>query len=151
MKLLGRNYRITDIQCALGISQLRKLDLFVQQRKRLSETYNKYLSELEFLDIPTTKDYVKHAWHLYTILIKGLDRDDIFTKLRKVNIGVNVHYIPIYHFTYYKENFNFNPNDFPVTEDVFKRIISLPLFPMMISEQQNYVIDSLSKLNNKNS
>jgi len=147
MKILGRNYRITDIQCALGISQLRKLDLFVQERKRLSQIYTKYLSELGFVDTPITKDYVKHAWHLYTILINGLDRDDIFTKLRKMNIGVNVHYIPIYHFSYYKENFNFNPKDFPVTEEVFKRIISLPLFPKMSSEQQNYVIDSLSKLN----
>ncbi|KYC54024.1 MAG: UDP-4-amino-4-deoxy-L-arabinose--oxoglutarate aminotransferase [Candidatus Methanofastidiosum methylothiophilum] len=146
MKLLGRNYRITDLQCALGLSQLKKLNLFVREKKRLSETYNKYLSELEFIDIPTNKAYVKHAWHLYTILINDMDRDDIFIKLRKMNIGVNVHYIPIYHFTYYKENFNFKPKNYPVTEEVFHKIISLPLFPTMSSEQQNYVIDNLSKL-----
>ena len=125
---IGRNYRITDIQCALGLSQLRKLDSFVKERKRLSDIYTKYLAELDFIDTPITKDYVKHAWHLYTILINDFDRDEIFTNLRKMNIGVNVHYIPIYHFSYYKENFNFNPKKFPVTEEVFKRIMSLPLF-----------------------
>jgi len=146
MTMLGRNYRITDIQCALGISQLKKLDYFVKERKRMSEIYTKYLSELEFIDTPITKDYVKHAWHLYTILINGLDRDNIFAKLRKMNIGVNVHYIPIYKFTYYKENFNFNPKKFPVTEDIFKKIISLPIFPKMNLEQQTYVVDKLYKL-----
>lgn len=149
MKALGRNYRITDIQCALGLSQLRKLDSFVKERKRLSDIYTKYLAELDFIDTPITKDYVKHAWHLYTILINDFDRDEIFTNLRKMNIGVNVHYIPIYHFSYYKENFNFNPKKFPVTEEVFKRIMSLPLFPKMKEEEQNYVIDSLNKFKNK--
>lgn len=132
MKLLGRNYRITDFQCALGISQLKKLDSFIKRRKEIVKIYNDEFEDIDEITTPFVKRDVKSAWHLYTILLdKKINRDKFFNLMRAKNIGVNVHYIPIYKFSYYKENFIFNESDFPVTEDVFSRIITLPLFQGM--------------------
>ncbi|MCL7413900.1 MAG: DegT/DnrJ/EryC1/StrS family aminotransferase, partial [ANME-2 cluster archaeon] len=133
MKYLGRNYRITDFQSALGISQLKKLDMFIDKRNELASRYNELLACVDYVSLPVIRTGVKHAWHLYTILLdESIDMDDFFKYMRNANIGVNVHYIPIYRHSYYVKNFDFNKNDYPVTENVFKRIITLPLFPKMI-------------------
>jgi len=145
MKLLGRNYRITDFQCALGISQLKKLDKFIERRQTLAKKYNDALKDIKEITIPYVKENVKHVWHLYTILLNGIDRDKFFEYMRNNNIGVNVHYIPVYHFSYYKKYFNFNPNDFPVTEEVFNKIVTLPLFPKMEDEEITYVINTVKE------
>jgi len=146
MKYLGRNYRITDFQAALGISQLKKLDGFIKKRGELASKYNELLGDVDLIKLPVVKGDVKHAWHLYTILLDDLiDRDEFFKYMRSANIGVNVHYIPVYRHSYYMENFNFDKNDFPVTEDVFKRIITLPLSPRMSEEEIEYVVDSALK------
>lgn len=145
MKYLGRNYRITDFQAALGISQLQKLNMFIDKRNELALMYNELLGEIDAITLPVTKDNVRHAWHLYTILLdESINRDEFFKYMRNVNIGVNLHYIPVYRHSYYVKNFGFNPEEFPVTEDVFKRIITLPLFPRMSEQQVNYVVTSLS-------
>ena len=84
------------------------------------------------------------AWHLFPVLLpKGADRDAVFQKMRKANIGVNVHYIPVYRHSYYWNNYPVNPDDFPVTEDVFSRILTLPLFPRMTEEDVNVVVETL--------
>ncbi|MFB6088402.1 MAG: UDP-4-amino-4,6-dideoxy-N-acetyl-beta-L-altrosamine transaminase, partial [Candidatus Aenigmatarchaeota archaeon] len=134
MKYLGRNYRITDMQCALGISQLKKLDGFIQRRQEIVEIYNDTFEDVVGIILPSVKPNVKHVWHLYTILLEGVERDALFDKMRKEDIGVNVHYIPVYHFSYYQKLFDINPKTFPSTEDVFSRIITLPLFPKMRNE-----------------
>jgi UDP-4-amino-4,6-dideoxy-N-acetyl-beta-L-altrosamine transaminase len=140
MKDLGRNYRITDIQCSLGASQIKKMDDFIKRRQEISKKYNEEFSKIDWIKTPDTKYNVKHAWHLYTVLLKGVDRNNFFEYMKKNNIGVNVHYIPSYKFTYYKRNFNISPEEFPVTEDVFNRIITLPLYPKMTNEQVERVI-----------
>lgn len=143
MKMLGKNYRMTDFQCAIGISQLRKLDSFIKIKSKLSEFYDEELSKIVGIEIPEVKPHVKHAWHLYTVLLGGgIDRDAFFRKMRTMNIGVNVHYIPIYNFTYYKQ-FNINKNDFPITEDVYRRIITLPLHAKMTKEDAKDVIEAV--------
>lgn len=144
MKVLGRNYRITDFQCALGISQLKKLDSFIKRRSELATLYNESFSDLNYVKTPKTKPYVKNAWHIYTLLLeRGVDRDEFFRYMREKNIGVNVHYIPVYRHSYYAKNFNFSPEDYPVTEDVFNRIITLPLYPKLLDEEVAQVIDAV--------
>lgn len=140
MKTLGRNYRLTDIQCALGISQLKKLDYYIEMRNKLVIFYSNKLKDLEFLDTPVVKPHIKHAWHIYTLLLdERVKRDKFFQYMKKNNIGVNVHYIPIYRFTYYINRFNFKIEDFPVTEEVFKRIITLPIHPKLTQNQLEYI------------
>lgn len=141
---LGRNYRMTDIQAALGISQLKKISSFIAKRNELANQYNELLETLPFLEIPSKTDDVVHGWHLYTILLKNVDRNRFFTYMKKNNIGVNVHYIPIYLLNYYQKKISFKRSDYPVTEDVFKRIITLPLYPAL-KEQDIHSIVNLIK------
>ena len=94
MVTLGRNYRITDIQAALGTSQVKKIDTFVQKRTRLSRLYQELLQDIPQIEVPMTREDVTHAWHIYTILLSGVKRDAVFSFLKSHNIGVNLHYIP---------------------------------------------------------
>lgn len=145
MKYLGRNYRITDFQAAIGISQLRKLDGFIKKRSELAETYNKLLDKVGFVRLPIVKNNIKHAWHIYTILLnESINRNDFFKYMRTANIGVNVHYIPVYRHSYYINKFKINPKDFPITEDVFKKIITLPLYPKMSDNELVYIYNVLN-------
>ena len=143
MKFLGRNYRITDFQCALGISQLNKLDGFIERRQYLARLYDKLLEDVGFIELPYVKKNVEHAWHIYTIFLNRGSRNDFFRDMKEGNIGVNVHYIPVYRFSYYKEKFNINPMDFPITEEVFSKIITLPLYPKMSEKAVEYVCDKI--------
>jgi len=142
MKALGRNYRITDFQCALGLSQLKRLDDFIAKRRELVRLYRMRLPKN--IQTIVEKEDRQSAWHLFPVLLpKGADRDAVFQKMRKANIGVNVHYIPVYRHSYYRNNYPVNPDDFPVTEDVFSRILTLPLFPRMTEEDINVVVETL--------
>ena len=148
LKFLGRNYRITDFQAALGISQLKKLNAFIRRRGEIVEKYNAAFDAVSEIETPIAKPYVKPAWHIYTVLLKSIDRDVFFSVMRGKGIGVNLHYIPIYRFSYYQENFNINPKDFPVTEEVFSKIVTLPLFPRMEDEEVEYVIENTKNIIN---
>ncbi|OBZ34778.1 UDP-4-amino-4,6-dideoxy-N-acetyl-beta-L-altrosamine transaminase [Methanohalophilus sp. DAL1] len=146
MKVLGRNYRMTDIQAALGISQLNKLDDFIERRNEIASLYNEFLDGCEFVETPITKKNVVHGWHIYTVLLDGsINRNEFFKYMRKNEVGVNVHYIPSYHFSYYRNNFNFNERDYPETEDVFNRIVTLPIHPEMKREDVEYVVNTLKE------
>ena len=139
---LGRNYRMTDIQAVLGISQLNKLDGFIERRNMLSNLYTDLLTDVSFIEVPESMEEVCHAWHIYTVLLKGIDRNSFFTYMRKRNIGVNVHYIPTYRLSYYTKQLPNNPADFPITEEVYNHIITLPLFPGLTEEEIYYVVDT---------
>ena len=143
MKYLGRNYRITDFQAALGTSQLKKLDVFVKRRQEIADKYNEAFADVSEIVTQSTESSIKHGWHLFTILLGGdIDRNDFFTRMREKNIGVNLHYIPIYKFTYYRNNFKLDDDEYPATEDIFRRIVTLPLFPLMSDEDVLSVIDA---------
>lgn len=143
LKLLGRNYRITDFQAALGISQLKKLDEFISRRNEIVQRYNEAFEAVPEIETPIVKSHVKPAWHIYTVLLNGINRDVFFSKMRERNIGVNVHYIPIYRFSYYQEHFYNNPGDFPVTEEVFSKIVTLPLFSKLTDDEVLTVIETV--------
>ncbi len=140
---LGRNYRMTDIQAALGVSQLAKIDTFIQQRNNLAALYEELIGDMPWIETPQCYGDVTHGWHLYTVLLNDIERNDLYRYLHRNNIGANVHYIPIYRFTYYRKHFQFDPRAFPMTENIFDRIITLPLYPAMKEGELEYVAETL--------
>lgn len=145
---LGYNYRITDIQSALGISQLRKLDGFVNRRHELARNYDNKLQELPLI-IPYQANYNYSAYHLYVIRLKltalSKTRLDVFNELREAGIGVNVHYIPV-HLQPYYHRLGFKKGDFPEAEKYYEEAITLPLFPTLTEKQQDYIMNQLNKI-----
>jgi perosamine synthetase len=150
---LGYNYRITDIQCALGIAQLRRLDTFLARRRAIAWRYDAALAGRAELSVPVVRPYVEHAYHLYPVLL-NLDalcatRDTIFCELRSAGIGVNVHYIPVHYHPYYRQRFGYREGDYPVAENAFRRLLSLPMFPGLTESDQDRVLDVLCNLLDK--
>lgn len=142
---LGFNYRMTDIQATLGASQMQRLEGFIARRRSLAARYEKILSALP-LTLPPASD--KSAWHLYVIGLKSsckVSRREVFEFLRAANIGCNVHYIPIHTQPFYRK-LGFKPGDFPNAEDFYSRAISIPLFPGLTEEEQDYVADKLGEV-----
>lgn len=139
---LGYNYRITDIQCALGISQMKKLDRFVELRRAIARRYDKAFADVEGLQIPMQMEGCHNSWHLYMIQVMHRDRKAVFDALRAKGIGVNVHYIPVYRFPYYQKN-GYQDVYCPNAEAFYERAISLPIHPGLTEEQQDYVIEQV--------
>jgi len=150
MHELGFNYRMTDFQCALGISQLRKLEKFLKRRREIVDIYNKGLLKVKGIILPIEKPNIKSSWHIYYIRLKDPKRrKNLFKKLRKHNIGVQVHYIPIHFQPYYIENFGYKVGDYPKAEDYYQSTITLPLYPKMMNSEIQYVINILKGHNNR--
>jgi len=150
MHELGFNYRMTDFQCALGISQLRKLKKYIKRRRELVSIYDRELSKIDKIILPIEKPYVKSSWHIYYIRLRNTDkRKWIFEELRKSNIGVQVHYIPVHLQTYYRKNFGYKAGDCPKAEEYYRSTITLPLFPKMMNKEIQYVINILESHNNR--
>lgn len=139
---LGYNYRITDIQCALGCSQMRKLDRFLARRKEIVTRYNEAFADCENIIIPYQLPETESGWHLYIVQVKNCDRRKVFEALREHGIAVNVHYIPVYLHPYYQEH-GYKDVHCRNAEEVYSHIISLPLYPTLTKEQQQYVIETL--------
>lgn len=143
--LLGLNYRMTDLQAALGLSQSIRLLPIIQKRQLLAANYNRLLAHLP-LGMPALDDENISAWHLYIIRLDDKSmRKAVFDGLRAAGIGVNVHYIPIHTQPYYQQ-LGFDWGDFTVAEDFYERIISLPMFPELTGEQQQYIADTLQQV-----
>ena len=139
---LGYNYRITDIQCALGCSQMKKLDRFLARRKEIVARYNEAFADCENIVTPYQLPETESGWHLYIVQVKNCDRREIFEALREHGIAVNVHYIPVYLHPYYQEH-GYKDVHCRNAEEVYSHIISLPLYPTLTEEQQQYVIETL--------
>jgi len=136
---LGFNYRITDIQCALGTSQMDRLPGFLEKRKKIAEQYNEAFAGNNQIQLPYQKEGCDNAWHLYVIRVKNGNRKEVFEKLRAAGIGVNVHYIPVYQHPYYRSH-GYAQVDCPNAEEYYKECISLPMYPDLKEEEQEYVI-----------
>lgn len=139
---LGYNYRITDIQCALGCSQMKKLDRFLARRKEIVARYNEAFADCENIVTPYQLPETESGWHLYIVQVKNCDRRKVFEALREHGIAVNVHYIPVYLHPYYQEH-GYKDVHCRNAEEVYSHIISLPLYPTLTEEQQQYVIETL--------
>ena len=150
MRTLGYNYRITDFQCALGISQFKKLESFIERRRRISKIYNEAFASIPELVTPYEKKDVRSAYHLYMIQLNldklSVDRKKIFEAIRAENIGVHVHYIPLHLQPCYQETFGYKKGDFPVAEGYYERALTLPVFPRMNDADVADVISSVKKV-----
>jgi UDP-4-amino-4,6-dideoxy-N-acetyl-beta-L-altrosamine transaminase len=145
---LGFNYRITDLQAALGLSQLNKLNGFIERRRELAARYDRLLAYLP-LTLPSTQPEAESAWHLYVVRLQteriNLSHRQVFEGLRAAGVGVNLHYIPLHLQPYYRD-LGFAEGDFPLAERYYAEAISLPLFPLLSDEQQDYVVEQLRRL-----
>ncbi len=139
---LGYNYRITDIQCALGISQMKRLDEFIAKRRELVKRYNEKFKHSNNIIIPFQEEGCNNSYHLYVIQCLQHDRKEVFDALRNAGIGVNVHYIPVYKHPYYQNN-GYADVCCENAELYYERAISLPLYPELTFEQQDYVIEKV--------
>jgi UDP-4-amino-4,6-dideoxy-N-acetyl-beta-L-altrosamine transaminase len=150
MQELGYNYRLTDFQCALGISQWKKLDCFIRRRREIAQRYTKAFMELPEIVVPYEKKDVLSAYHIYIIQLQleklRADRKAIFDAFRAENIGVQVHYIPIHYHPYYQRHCGYKKGDFPNAERYYERAITLPLFPKMTNQDIEDVIDAVHKI-----
>lgn len=140
---LGFNYRLTDLQAALGTSQLRHLGRFVDRRREIAATYDSQLADLAGLELPTVREGVGPGWHLYVVMVRdATKRRRFFERLQALGLGVQVHYIPVYAHPYYRR-LGFRPGICPIAEDRYARSISLPIFPLLSDDELAKVIERM--------
>ena len=150
MVLLGFNYRLSDVACALGLSQLKKLEANLARRTVIAATYTAALRDLPGVLPPSVREDVKPAWHLFPIrvdaAILNADRGRVLRALRSENIGVNVHYLPVHLHPYYRDHFRFKGGECPAAEYAYEQLISLPMFHGMSQQDVDDVVSAVSKV-----
>ena len=152
VKAPGYKYNLTDIASAIGIEQLKKVDIFTQRRTQIANLYNKAFKEYDFITLPPAAE--SHCWHLYIIRINSaklkINRDEFIQKLLDKGIGVSVHFIPLHIMPYYKNRYDLKPEDFPRSMEKYLTSISLPIYPSLDDEKVKYIIDSVIKTGSDN-
>ena len=146
----GFKYNMSDIQAALGLHQLRKLPQFHARRREIVQTYQAAFRNYEELELPTEREDVEHAWHLYVLRLNldrvAITRNQFISQLQGRNIGCSVHFIPIHLHQYYREKYGYKPEDFPIALREYERMVSLPLSPRMTDEDVADVIDAVTSI-----
>lgn len=147
---LGYNYRLTDIQCALGLSQLGKLPQWIKRRQKIAQQYDNTLATLTGITPLQVRPEVSHAYHLYMIKVDlerfTVDRGSIFKAFREAGVMVNVHYIPVHLHPYYRAKWQTGPGMCPVAEAAYGRLITLPIFPKMTDADVSCVIETMQDI-----
>ncbi len=143
----GYKYNMGDIQAALGLAQLRRLDAMNARRAELAARLSARLAECDAIETPAARPEVHHVWHLYVIRLRSealsIDRAAFIEELARRGIGTSVHFIPIHYHPFYREGFGFRPGDYPAAEDAYERLISLPLYPGMTDEDADRVAEAV--------
>lgn len=143
----GFKYNLTDIAAAIGLVQLAKLDTMNDRRQSIAQRYDEAFHEHPALSVPYRAPYSTHPFHLYILRLNldalQIDRNTFIEKLRALNIGTSVHWIPLHMHPYYRERYGFTPDDFPVAYQLYQRIVSLPIYSAMTDEDVNYVIQAV--------
>jgi perosamine synthetase len=147
---LGYNYRITDFQCALGMSQLQKLPRWLERRQEIARQYDEAFAGIKGIKPLAVKSGIGHAYHLYVVRVSqdetAIERGELFRSLRARGIGVNVHYIPVHLHPFYQKRFGTGCGLCPVAESAYEQILSLPMYPAMTDEEIAIVINALRSL-----
>lgn len=147
MQSLGFNYRLTDIQCALGISQLKKLDRFLKRRRKIATMYNKAFASMGKIKVLKETAQAQSAWHLY--VIQTAARGRVFKALREKGINVNVHYVPVYKQPYYQQ-LGYDSELCPRAEAYYEKAISIPMYPKMTDNELGFVIEVMEEMLGEN-
>ncbi len=146
----GYKFNMTDIQAAIGLCQLRRLDNNRKRRKDIAERYRSFLEQFDFVRAPEEEPGTVHAWHIYPVCIDfsrlSIDRDTFIGALGKENIASNVHFIPVHIMSHYKKAFGFRPDDFPVSYRTYLQEVTLPLYQQMSDTDVDSVLDAMDKL-----
>ena len=143
----GYKYNMTDIQAAMGLCQLMKINKIHERRQNIIHKYNEELSKIPQINVPADADEMsKHAWHLYIIQLNDVDRDQFVETLRNKNIECSVHYVPLHLFQYYQKQYGYSEGDFPCAEQVFEKVVSLPLHPALTESDVHVVIDTIKRI-----
>jgi len=146
----GYKYNFTDLQAALGLSQLKKINIMLNMRKYIYKFYNDSLKDEPLITLYEIKKDRQSAFHLYPLQINfemlKINRSQFIDKLKEAGIGASVHFIPLYRHPYYKESFNLNIEDYPVSEQIYAGLISLPIWPGLTDEQLTYIVDTVKKV-----
>jgi len=147
MQALGYNYRSTDIQCALGLSQLGKLDASLKRREEIAQAYDRAFTDHPLIRLPARLDDRTSAWHLYVIMLNletmSVSRRQVLETLRAQGIGAHVHYIPLHLQPYYRDRFGHQRGDFPVAEGYYDACVTLPMFPALTDADVERVVASV--------
>ncbi len=150
MHEVGYNYRITDFQCALGSNQLKKLDFFVQKRRKIAKKYDQSFSNFDKLKTPEIINSVRHSYHLYPLQVDfdktQYDKKQFFNKMKKIGVNLQVHYIPVHLQPFYQNVYGFKSGDFPISESFFRKEVSLPIYPGLSSDNVLMVINNVSEI-----
>lgn len=149
----GYKFNLPDVLAAIGCCQVDRAELFFKQRKKIAKKYNEAFKNLDFIKLPP--DDEGNSWHLYLMRLVPeklkITREEFAKKLQQEGLGISVHFIPLFHFTYWKELYpNFTAENFPIAEDHYANTISIPLFPDETEEQADYVIKTITKIGNEN-
>ena len=146
----GFKYNLTDLQAALGLHQLSRLEDMTCRRAKLAAQYRAGLSGLPEVELPIVRPGIRHAWHLYPIRLRPelltIDRARFIEQLKSEGIGTSVHFIPLHRHPYYRDRFHFQPSEFPVADAAYERLISLPLYPRMTDSDANDAIEAVRRV-----
>jgi dTDP-4-amino-4,6-dideoxygalactose transaminase len=150
----GFKYNLTDLQAALGLHQLARLEAMTQRRAELSAQYHAGLCDLPEIQLPTARPGIRHAWHLYAIRLRlemlKINRAEFIEYLKAEGIGTSVHFIPLHRQPYYRDRFGFQPVDFPVADAAYHRLISLPLYTRMTERDVDDVVEAVRRVVQRN-
>lgn len=143
----GFKYNMTDVQAAMGVAQLRKLDRFQARRREIVAAYTEAFRDVDALEVPIERPEVEHAWHLYVLRLRlgvlRIGRNQFIDELTALNIGTSVHFIPIHLHPFYQQKYRYKPDQFPVAYQSYQRMLSLPLHPMLSDADVSDVVDAV--------
>jgi dTDP-4-amino-4,6-dideoxygalactose transaminase len=150
----GFKYNMTDIAAALGLAQLGKCDRMREARRRIAGIYNEAFGNLDEIVKPVVRAEVEHAWHLYPIRLRlerlGINRSEFIAMMRERNIGTSVHFIPLHLHPFYRDKYQYRPQDFPNASDAYEQLVSLPIYPAMTERDASDVVSAVTDIVNRN-
>lgn len=146
----GYKYNMFDLQAALGLKQLERMEEMQEKRLKIAARFQEGLGKLDAIETPQVPKYARHCWHLYVVRIVPelleIDRDEFIAQLHARNVGTSVHFIPVHLMSAYQKRYGYREGDFPNAENHFERILSLPLYPTLSDEQAAYIVDAVTDI-----